>query len=143
MSVTTGTFVTTNRSEYGVANADFDEDGDLDLFLPNARSEAASTLYRNDLAGANHWLKVHCTGGASNRSGIGAKVRLVLPSGRTLHEHVTTANGIYSASDRRVHFGLGTEKTITYIEIAWPSGIVQRVERPAVNQVLRVVETAR
>jgi hypothetical protein len=55
---------------------------------------------------------------------------------------VTTANGIYSASDKRVHFGLGTEKAIAFVEISWPSGIVQRVEKPGVNQVLRVVETA-
>jgi hypothetical protein len=67
-------------------------------------------------------------------------VRLVLPSGRTLHEHVTTANGIYSASDRRVHFGLGDEKAIASIEIAWPSGVVQRIEKPAPDQVLHVVE---
>jgi enediyne biosynthesis protein E4 len=67
-------------------------------------------------------------------------VRLVLPSGRTLHEHVTTANGIYSASDKRVHFGLGTETGIAYIEISWPSGIVQRIDAPAINQVLHVIE---
>ena len=69
-------------------------------------------------------------------------MRLVLPSGRTLHAHVTTANGIYSASDKRVHFGLGAETGIAYVEIAWPSGIVQRVEKPGINQVLHVVEAA-
>jgi hypothetical protein len=56
---------------------------------------------------------------------------------------VTTANGIYSASDKRVHFGLGTETAILSIEIAWPSGIVQRIEKPAVNQVLHVTEPDR
>ena len=81
-------------------------------------------------------------GTQSNRDGIGARVRLALPSGRTLHEHVTTANGIYSASDKRVHFGLGAETGIAFVEISWPSGIVQRVEKPAVNQVLRIVEAA-
>ena len=69
-------------------------------------------------------------------------MRLVLPSGRTLYSHVTTANGIYSASDKRVHFGLGTEPSIAYVEIAWPSGIVQRVEKPGINRVLHVVEAA-
>jgi len=56
---------------------------------------------------------------------------------------VTTANGIYSASDKRVHFGLGAETSIAYVEIAWPSGIVQRVEKPGISQVLRVVEAER
>jgi len=55
---------------------------------------------------------------------------------------VTTANGIYSASDRRLHFGLGTEASVAYLEVAWPSGIVQRLDRPAINQVLRVAEPA-
>ncbi|HXY39041.1 MAG TPA: ASPIC/UnbV domain-containing protein [Vicinamibacteria bacterium] len=49
---------------------------------------------------------------------------------------------MYSASDKRVHFGLGTEAAIASIEIAWPSGIVQRLEKPAVNQVLQVTEPA-
>ena len=57
--------------------------------------------------GAHNWILLDLAGTRSNRDGIGARVRLVLPSGRTLHEHVTTAHGIYSASDRRVHFGLG------------------------------------
>ena len=91
---------------------------------------------------AHNWILLDLQGTKSNRDGIGARVRLVLPSGRTLHEHVTTANGIYSASDKRVHFGLGAETGIASVEISWPSGIVQRVEKPAVNQVLRIVETA-
>jgi hypothetical protein len=53
---------------------------------------------------------------------------------------VTTANGIYSASDKRVHFGLGTETAVAYVEIRWPSGIVQRVEGPPINQVVHLVE---
>ena len=91
----------------------------------------------------NNWILLDLEGTKSNRDGIGARVRLVLPSARALHAHVTTANGIYSASDKRVHFGLGAETGIGYVEIAWPSGIVQRVERPQINQVLHVMEAAR
>jgi hypothetical protein len=125
----------------GVAVADLDDDGRLEVAASRLNGKAA--LFVTKGGPAHSWILLDLEGRRSNRDGIGAKVRLVLPSGRTLHEHVTTANGIYSASDKRVHFGLGTEKTITYIEIAWPSGIVQRVEKPAVNQVLRVVETER
>ena len=70
-------------------------------------------------------------------------MRLALPSGRTLHEHVTTANGIYSASDKRVHFGLGAETAVDHVEISWPSGIVQRLAKPAIDRVLKVVEPER
>ena len=124
----------------GVAAADFDNDGTLEVAV--SRLNGPPALFVKKGGTAHNWILLDLQGTKSNRDGIGARVRLVLPSGRTLHEHVTTANGIYSASDKRVHFGLGAETAIAYVEISWPSGIVQRVEKPAVNQVLRIVETA-
>jgi hypothetical protein len=122
----------------GVAAADLDNDGTLEVAVSRLNGRAALFVKKD---GARHnWLLLDLQGTRSNRDGIGARVRLVLPSGRTLHEHVTTAHGIYSASDRRVHFGLGTEESISYVEVAWPSGILQRLERPAINRVLHVVE---
>ncbi len=124
----------------GVAVADLDNDGTLEVAVNQLNGPAA--LFVNKGGTPNNWILLDLEGRKSNRDGIGARVRLVLPSGRTLHAHVTTANGIYSASDKRVHFGLGTETGIASVEITWPSGIVQRVEKPAINQVLHVVEAA-
>ena len=107
-----------------------------------SRLNGEAVLFVKKGGAAANWILLHLVGSRSNRDGIGARVRLELPSGRSLSEHVTTANGIYSASDKRVHFGLGGEAAITAIEITWPSGIVQRVEKPAINQVLRIVEAA-
>jgi hypothetical protein len=124
----------------GLAAADLDNDGTLEVAVSRLNGSAALFVKKG---GADHnWILVDLEGTRSNRDGIGARVRLVLPSGRSLHEHVTTANGIYSASDKRVHFGLGTEASVAYVEVAWPSGIVQRVEKPAVNQILHVEEAA-
>jgi hypothetical protein len=124
----------------GVASADLDNDGTLEVAVSQLNGPAAVFVKKG---GAKHnWILLDLEGTRSNRDGIGARVRLVLASGRSLYEHVTTANGIYSASDKRVHFGLGAEDTIASIEITWPSGIVQHIERPAINQVLRVVEEA-
>ena len=125
----------------GVAVADLDDDGRLEIAVSRLNGKAA--LFARKGGPARNWILLDLEGRRSNRDGIGAKVRLALPSGRTLHEHVTTANGIYSASDKRVHFGLGTETAVVSIEIAWPSGIVQRIEKPAVNQVLHVTEPDR
>ncbi len=122
----------------GLAAADLDNDGTLEVAVSRLNGPAALLVKKG---GADHnWILLDLEGTRSNRDGIGARVRLVLPSGRSLHEHVTTAHGIYSASDKRVHFGLGTEASIAYVEIAWPSGIVQRLEAPPINQVLHVRE---
>jgi hypothetical protein len=122
----------------GLAAADLDNDGTLELAVSRLNGRAAVLVKRG---GAPHnWTVLDLQGTRSNRDGIGARVRLALPSGRTLHEHVTTANGIYSASDRRVHFGLGAEAEIAYVEIAWPSGTLQRIDKPQPNRVLHIVE---
>jgi len=125
----------------GVAAADLDNDGTPEVAVNELNGPAA--LFVKKGGAPNNWVLLDVEGTRSNRDAIGARIRLVLPSGRTLHAHVTTANGIYSASDKRVHFGLGSETGIAYVEIAWPSGIVQRVEKPGINQVLHVVEAAR
>jgi hypothetical protein len=55
--------------------------------------------------------------------------------------HVTTANGIYSASDKRVHFGLGAEDSIKELEIQWPSGTTQKLRDIKTDQLLKIVES--
>jgi hypothetical protein len=135
-----GKDLTTPGAWRGVAVADVDNDGSLEVAVSRLNGSAA--LFVKKGGETHNWILLDLEGTRSNRDGIGARVRLVLPSGRVLHEHVSTANGIYSASDKRVHFGLGTQTSILYVEIFWPSGIVQRLQRPAINQVLHVVERA-
>jgi hypothetical protein len=88
----------------------------------------------------NHWMLFNLRGHKSNRDGIGAAIKVTTASGRTLYNHVTTSVGFMSSSDRRAHFGLGAEIKIDHVEIRWPSGIVQRIEHPAVDQILKVEE---
>jgi hypothetical protein len=79
-------------------------------------------------------------GTRSNRDAIGAKLELTTLSGARQHQHVSTANGIYSASDKRVHFGLGSETAAARIEVQWPSGIRQVLNDVKADQILQVVE---
>jgi len=79
-------------------------------------------------------------GTRGSRDAIGAKVKVTTASGRVLHNHVSVSTGLMSSSDRRVHFGLGTETVIASIEIRWPGGQVQTLPNVQANQILRVSE---
>jgi hypothetical protein len=81
-------------------------------------------------------------GRRSNRNAIGASVKVTTGSGRALFNHVSPSVGFMSSSDRRVHFGLAAETKIDHVEIRWPSGTVQRIDHPAVDQILKVEERA-
>ncbi|NWG13807.1 MAG: CRTAC1 family protein [Acidobacteria bacterium] len=109
----------------GVAVADFDRDGVLEVAV--SRLNDTAFYFDRKESPANHWVVLELRGTKSNRDAIGSRLKLTLPSGLTLYEHVTTANGIYSASDKRVHFGLGKADRIASLEIRWPSGIVQTI----------------
>ena len=96
----------------GAAYGDYDADGDLDLLVTHASGPAA--LYRNDLPPRSHWLLVE---------GLvaGARVRL-LCDGHQQTRTVTAGGSYLSASDPRLHFGLGTCARVEHLEIRWPDG---------------------
>jgi hypothetical protein len=84
--------------------------------------------------GKQHWLTITLRGTRSNRDGYGARVRV---NGQT---RLTTSAGSYlSANDKRLHFGLGSATSAT-LEIAWPSGIHQKVNDVHADQFLEVRE---
>jgi len=122
----------------GSAFVDLNNDGFLDLVVTSL-NEKPRILMNNALK-KNHWLMLDLEGTKSNRDGIGARIEVETASGRKLYNHVTTSVGFMSSSDRRVHFGLGSESKINYAEIRWPSGTMQRIEKPAADQILKVKE---
>lgn len=131
-----GSAVAALHSSRGCAFGDFDNDGDVDILIVN-RDEPPSLL-RNDLSGNHHWLKVRLIGVKSNRSAIGARV-LVHYGGKTQAQAMLSQSSFYSASDPRLHFGLGAETTAD-IEIVWPNGLKERFERIAANQLVTIKE---
>jgi enediyne biosynthesis protein E4 len=121
----------------GLAAADFDNDGDLDLAINN-RGDYPELL-RNDGGNANHWLEVFLIGTKSNRDGVGATLKLT-SEGFVQTKQREGGAGYMSASDPRVHFGLGQRRSIESLEITWPSGTVEKLTNVPIDQIITVKE---
>lgn len=104
----------------GAAWADYDNDGDLDLFVVGGGGD--NRLLRND-GGGNHWIQVDLVGIESNRFGVGAKI-VVHSAGSTLVQEVSTGSGWLGGNALTASFGLGTSSTVDAIEVRWPTGQV-------------------
>jgi hypothetical protein len=127
------------RSGRGVAVADYDRDGLLDLYV--VQKGGSPRLYRNaTVATGHHWLEVDLTGTASNRDACGARVVLVVDGARLLRQVFCGSTSLSSGSDTTVHFGLGDETEPSRLVIRWPSGLRQVVDQPAVDRILSVTE---
>ena len=121
----------------GAAYGDYDRDGDLDVLLTTNHGPAY--LYRNDGGNKNNWLHVRTVGTRSNRSGLGATVRITSASGRQ-SAMVRSGSSYCSQSDRGLTFGLGKDKLVSLLEVTWPSGAKQRFANVPVNRRLVVHE---
>ncbi len=139
--VTNGLIVNLAGFSSGNAAGDFDNDGDLDLFLANWENQN-NIMYRNNTIGKN-WLKVKCVGASSNRSAVGTVVRITATSNgiqTLLMREITTNNGFRSQSGLDAHFGLADASIIESIKVNWPSGKEEQFTSVKVNQVITVEE---
>jgi hypothetical protein len=121
----------------GMAIGDLDNDGRIDVVVTT--NDGPAYILHNDTPRSNHWLTLKLVGHKSNRDAIGAEVKITNSFGSQFAT-VTTASSYLSASDKRVHFGLGTEATAQTIEIRWPSGILQTLKSVKADQILQVDE---
>jgi len=121
----------------GLAIGDIDNDGRLDAVVTT--NDGPLYVLHNATPTSNHWLILKLVGHRSNRDAIGAEVK-VLTGGTTQIATVTTASSYLSSSDKRVHFGLGTETVAATIEIRWPSGIRQTLKNVHADQILQIDE---
>jgi len=124
----------------GLATADYDNDGDVDLVV--ATSNRRVTLLRNDGGNAvGHWITLRLEGVRCNRDAIGARVT-VRASGRTQVREVRSASSYLSQNDMRLHIGLGEATQIDSIEVRWPAKVkkVEKIGPVAADQFLVIRE---
>ena len=122
-----------------IASVDFNNDGALDLVTSNRGDYPM--LLRNGDGSSNHWLEVLLIGTKSNRDGVGAALKLTA-EGVTRVEQAKGGMGYMSASDSRIHFGLGKRAKIEQLEITWPSGHVDHLRDVPVDRIIAVKEGA-
>ncbi|HEY2860497.1 MAG TPA: CRTAC1 family protein [Terracidiphilus sp.] len=121
----------------GCAFGDFDKDGRMDIVVTSM--DAPAELWMNRSPNSGHWLNIALKGVKSNRDGIGARIKVTSASG-TQYNHQTSSVCYASSSLGPVHFGLGPDPKATEVEIAWPSGITQKLENVAADKTVMVVE---
>ncbi len=121
----------------GTAVGDYDNDGDLDLLVMNLN--AAPTFLRNEAGDRNNWLGLQLVGGTSNQDGLGSRVQL-FANGESQIREVQRSYGYQSAHDGRVLFGLGATEQVDRVEIRWPSGALQILQKPETRRYLVVHE---
>ena len=121
----------------GAAYADIDHDGDLDVLITT--NHGSAYLFRNDIAAKNHWIAVKLTGTKSNRSALGAIVRVQSQQGKQWRM-VHSGSSYCSQSDLAVTFGIGKDASIAAIEVEWPSGAKQRLANVKPDQTLNITE---
>ena len=138
--ITAGQIATDTLNSSGCAWGDYDNDGDLDLFIGN--HDEGNVLYQNN-GNNNHWINILCIGRVSNTSAIGAKVKIKAQiNGTPLWQvqEIAGQTGLWSQNSLNAEFGLGDATIIDSIKVEWPSGIVQMLTDVNVDTFLTITE---
>ena len=123
----------------GAAYADFDHDGDLDILI--TQNGGPAELLRNEGGNRNNWINVRLVGRASNRSGLGAVIRVESASGKQW-QTVHSGSSYCSQSDLNLTFGLKQDRTVSKLTVEWPSGKLQHFQNVPANRFVRIDEEA-
>ena len=132
---------------HGVAFADFDNDGDQDVFIEMGGAYEvdgfANAMFENPGFG-NHWLQVRLIGRKSNRSAVGARIKAVINDGgqrRSVYKWVGSGGSFGANAVSRQHIGLAGANSIEELEVFWPTtNRTQRFTNVAVDQIIEIVE---
>jgi len=139
--ITASEIVNNIGASFGCVWADYDRDGDLDLFVANQQNQK-NFLFAND-GNPNAWLTIKCVGAHSNTTAIGAKVRVkAIIDGRPRWQmQEALAQTGYNSQNLELHFGLGEAAIIDSIKVEWPSGVDDVFVNVGVKQFITITES--
>ena len=137
ISATAGDGITKPSSSRGLAVGDLWNDGRMSAVVSNMN--APPSLLVNQVRTPNHWVAFRLIGTKSNRDAIGARIRVKAGS-RTLIDEVRSGSSFDSNNDMRVHFGLGAAAKIDWVEVRWPTGLLEKFENVEVEGVRTIKE---
>jgi enediyne biosynthesis protein E4 len=133
-----GAGLTTAHTSRGLAIADVDNDGGLDLVMNNI--DAPPVLARAEGTGRGHWVEFRLRGDTAARcpkDAIGSVV-FVTAGGRRMRGEVASGRGQMSQSDLTVHFGLGAATSISAVEVRWANGATLRYPPPRIDSIVTI-----
>lgn len=137
ISLDLGSYFEEEHVGRGACIGDYDNDGDLDIYIVNL--DGKGKFLRNNFGNLSNWLMLDLEGTVSNKDGLGCRIKIVTDTlVQTAQKKSTT--GYLSQNDSRIHFGIADHEVIDRIEIKWPSGQFQLLEKVNANQIVKVVE---
>jgi hypothetical protein len=137
VSATAGPGLKILSSSHGCAFADCNNDGNIEILV--SHNNEPPSLLRSAGRNKYHWLLVKCEGTRSNRSAIGARVRVLAGQHQQMQE-VTSGSSFLSQNDLRLHFGLGSAAAADLLEVTWPSGLKESFQGVRADQLITLVE---
>jgi hypothetical protein len=122
----------------GAAFGDIDNDGDVDIVVSN--NNGPLRLLLNQSSSKLHWLEIRLQSSGPNRDAIGARVTVLRPDQTALQRSVHADGSYLSASDIRLHFGLGERPDVSSVVVNWPDGSQERWQGIQADHMLTLVE---